>query len=213
VTRLVKTPETGYIPALLFIRTVEVHMNLGEDQWEEDDPRLAPLTEMWEFSDLRKQLGIRQNGGRIRMIPFGLADLILCKLNLVELWRGPLADVYYAASLEEGHGLQWVRPVPKGYRRCERVGCSEVFAAKMHRGRAKRYCTTRCGDAESKARRVGSRSQIARANDTCPSGHDRSPENVYEYTIKSGPKAGTLVRRCRPCFNAAQAAYREQVAA
>ena len=103
-----------------------------------------------------------------------------------------------------------IRPV---IHHCERRGCSHTFVVPDPAGgkgsnqTRKRYCSAGCYATALKHRK-GVRSQVARRFDTCPSGHDRSPENVYEYVIKSGPKAGYTVRRCRPCFNSAQRAYR-----
>lgn len=203
----------GFIEVKPIILTIEHHLGLEHEQWEEDDPRLAPLSGMWEMSDLRKQLGIRQNGGKKVWVDFNLADAILCKLRLQNLWRTELLDIYERVCLETPASRAG-RIVPKGHRMCARQGCTNTFPLSTGEGKGsnqtrKRYCSKTCNATARKHRR-GSVSQLRRRLDQCPNGHDRSPENVYEYTIKSGPKAGTRVRRCRLCFNAAQQAYRAE---
>ena len=208
-------PHDGFVPATDIILTIETHLGLEHEEWEEDDPRLAPLSGMWEFSDLRKQLGIRQNGGKLRWIPFWLADALLCKLRLANLWRSELEHIYLGVNLTDELGNQYLRPTEKGWRRCARGGCVKVFPLRDPEGGKgsyhpnRRYCSDGCAATDAKHQR-GARSQLSRRFDQCPSGHDRSPENVYEYTIRSGKKAGTRVRRCRICFNNAQRAYRAE---
>lgn len=115
-----------------------------------------------------------------------------------------------------GDGQKHDRPT---LRRCERKGCTNVFLVPDPEGgkgsnqTRKRYCSRAC-NATARKHRKGVRSQKERRFDTCPAGHDRSPENTYVYTIKSGAKAGYEVRRCRICFNEAQRRWRgERMAA
>lgn len=198
--------HNGYVPAFEVITTIEHHLGLEHENWEEDDPRLAPLTSMWEMADLRKQLGIRQNGGKLRWIPFGLADSVLCKLRLQNLWRHELLEAYERVNLSGSCGTQWVRPVPKGYARCQLVGCSEIFPSPNARGVRQKYCSKKCKQHASQARRRGFRSQLSRRFDTCPAGHDRSPENTYIVNHKSGQ----VEYRCRVCENERKAARRAE---
>lgn len=187
--------HNGYVPAYEVITTIEHHLGLEHENWEEDDPRLAPLTGMWEFSDLRKQLGIRQNGGKLRWIPFGLADSVLCKLRLQNLWRHELLEIYEAVNLSGSCGTQWVRPVPKGMARCGRVGCSVVFEQRTS-GSKKKYCSVICKNQAYKLRSGQTKSAPTGPGRhlsalRCKNGHERTPENTYLY------KGKRLCNECR----------------
>lgn len=113
-----------------------------------------------------------------------------------------------------GQAKERVRPQ---VRRCARAGCSNQFRVPDGTGKGsnqtrKRYCSKGCNATARKHRR-GVRSRQSRRFDTCPAGHDRTPENTYEYVIASGPKKGMAARRCRICFNEAQRRWRERRAA
>lgn len=203
-------PHKGYIPAEPFMLSVEGALNLDRGDWSDENDRLAPLSQLWDMDDLRKMLGIGDQRSR-EWIPFGFADAILCKLNLVELWREQLADFYYAANLTRNNGYQYVRAAPKGHARCQRVGCSNTFPLRDPRGGRgsyhpnKRYCSEGCQATDSKHRR-GSRSRLNRSLGQCPRGHDRSSENTYIYINSKGYES----RRCRVCFRENQRVYRAQ---
>lgn len=96
--------EYGEVPAKRVIEAINKALNI-EWPWKfqsgigvdtsEPSP-LEPLTLYWSGDDLKKMIS-RPHG----WIDFDLADKILCTLNLVELWRGPLEDLYLEVSLAD----------------------------------------------------------------------------------------------------------------
>jgi len=176
---------------------VEAAMALQE--WSVEDERLMPLTRMWDADDFKKMF-VRTDR---ETIPFDFADQTLCLLGLQFLWWDELADIYYSVNLEPQKS---VRILPKGHKRCERVGCSNTFeiCGKTPRGgpTGKRFCTPSCrimsyryrkgirpypSESSNKERITGEGGFV------CRNGHERTPENtLYD-------KRG---RRCRLCANA-----------
>ena len=153
---------------------VEAAMALQE--WSAEDERLMPLTRMWDADDFKKMF-VRTDR---ETIPFDFADQTLCLLGLQFLWWDELSDIYYSVDLDPQES---VRVVPKGCRRCERVGCSEVFPIKGAGHTEKRFCSGACKRATSALRNgvthtlpvgPGRKLRIVR----CRKGHERTPENT-----------------------------------
>lgn len=117
---------------------------------------------------------------------FNLVDQILCSLGRPDFWWGELADIYYNLDLK-GNPRGYV---PKGYRRCERRGCGELFqpnprAPKVGK-KVQRFCCTTCAKIDSQHRLQGTKvvygpgRRLQRM--ACKRGiHDFTPENTYTY--------------------------------
>ena len=168
-------------------------------EWSVEDERLMPLTRMWDADDFKKMF-VRTDR---ETIPFDFADQTLCLLGLQFLWWDELADIYYSVNLEPQKS---VRILPKGHKRCERVGCSNTFeiCGKTPRGgpTGKRFCTPSCRIMSYRYRKgirpypseSSNRERITgEGGFVCRNGHERTPENTLHY------KRG---RRCRLCANA-----------
>lgn len=122
---------------------------------------------------------------------FDAADRALCEVDKAHCWWAELRDIYYAVSLHSPG-----RPASK---RCERTGCSEVIVTKKQ-GYGKKYCGRACKHAAWRVRqkkREGTKSRYGTRWDTCPHGHDRSPENT-RYRENGSPT-------CRACDRAKEA--------
>lgn len=180
--------ENGYVPTKAITNAVGRQLKMTMP-WRADDEKLQPLA---NYYDLEVLVQILQRNDEI---PFGLADIIITKLGLEHIWRTrSLQRIYYRANLEGNNGMQRVRVVEPGFHRCERDGCANIFPENP-RGRPKRFCSKRCRDTVGLRRRRDARSQTSRRYDTCPAGHDRSPENTYTYVNSKGYPS----LRCRVC--------------
>lgn len=104
-------------------------------------------------------------------LSFDQADALLCKVGAFNAWRDnkKLKVLYLEADLSK----PGQPPRFSERKRCAAKGCSVYFKP---RARWHRYCSQACGQRarHQKSGRYGSR------YDTCPAGHDRSPENVRE---------------------------------
>lgn len=158
----------------------------GEDWLENEEVRAS----LRFLSERTLHRSFREN----QYLSFDLADLILCKLDLVRLWLGPLEDIYQSVDLSgKPHSI---RILPAGYRRCERVGCTNTFG-RFGAGRtAKRYCSKTCRIAEHKYEKQGKYRRRGPGNRlvpmSCVNGHSRTPENTY-----IGPDGHRQCRECR----------------
>lgn len=142
---------------------------------------------------------------------FDTADRLICAMGIPFVWRlprreGGLVDIYLSIEFE-GEAR-----VPTN--RCARGGCSNTFDPSptgyrgVAGGKRRLYCSPACQSAQSKREGSGHRTLGGKRYDTCPQGHDRSPENTIEYVKKSGPKAGYVERKCRLCALEKQREYR-----
>lgn len=139
--------------------------------------------------------------GDLEFIEFDVADRIACLVgDPVGFWRSPPMEQFY-------EGVNLVRKnhdsAPKDTKRCEAEGCSNVFVPNR-RGRPQKYCSKTCRMTQRDRRREGRRTLQSKRFDTCPHGHDRSPENeVWEMGSRGKP-----VLRCRECLKEKQRARR-----
>ena len=169
-------------------------------EWSAEDERLMPLTRMWDADDFKKMF-VRTDR---ETIPFDFADQTLCLLGLQFLWWDELSDIYYSVNLDPQES---VRVVPKGCRRCERVGCSNIFEISKSRGGwNKKFCSTTCKVSENHYqkhgkgfRRRGPGHKLTRLS--CVNGHDRTPKNTF-----IDKRTGATM--CRDCSREADARYR-----
>lgn len=195
-----KSLSTGHVPSERIVAAIDEALGT-EWPWsfpygpfDEPSP-LMPLTRFWKGDDIKLMLSPARNGG---WIEFDFADKMLCVLSLEDLWRGELSDLYEAVDLQTEQ--QRVRRAPPGSIRCGRRGCGTLFKPGMPWAR---YCSKNCKMAEQRHRRSEREQRPQRYGhryDTCPNGHDRSPENVYER-----PNGSIACRACRR--EAAQAKY------
>ena len=93
-----------------------------------------------------------------------------------------------------------------GTLRCACRGCTNTFVPSKHtpKSQPKRYCSMACRTKENNRIRNGSRTKQSILYDTCPHGHDRSPENVRYVRHPSG---GMQIR-CQACMRERQRARR-----
>lgn len=144
-----------------------------------------------DLTNLARRAGIEENtlrrwrDRRVKTAEFGMADIVLCKMNMQTLWYvEPLKSIYYSVDL--------------GYQQCEAMGCSIWFKPKVQRGPTKqRYCSHSCKlSAVNQRRGLAVRRFKPTGPDTCWRGHELTPENT-----KHRPDGK---RQCRTCFNTAQ---------
>ncbi len=183
-----KSLETGYVEGARIIDAVSRELCVPTP-WSDDEHALQPLTRYWDIADVWKML----SRGWIK---FDFADKVLCVLHLTEVWTGGLADIYYACHLDAGDRKPGPRRVPRGHKRCECRGCTQVFKIEhtpQGGGRPKKFCSKKCRVRENNYLqrdkvRIG---RYGTKYGECVNGHDRSPENTY---ISPGGKV-----LCRPC--------------
>ncbi len=191
----------GHVP-LERIRSLLIEkLHIEDGHFSTDHPELVCLTRMWDDGDrIWKALNdTGQSKGQFWM-EFNVADKLLCLLGLQGCWWDELADVYYSVDLTKG---SIARTAEKDEVRCANPACSVTFSP-FNGGRRKVYCTAACKNQHWSQRHKAKRSEGAQGRtlkskryDTCPHGHDRSPENaVWEKGSKGKP-----VLRCRECLN------------
>lgn len=164
------------VPAAPIVAVVRKYL---ETQWDlsqvEDQGGTSPMDMLALRCDLRPDTLYRIiHDDRNTTLDFDLADLLLTKINAVDLWWGPLNDIYLAAQLVDG--VKQVKPGrASGVHTCPAPRCSKdvVYSGV---GAPKKYCSKTCASrawyTETKAK--GRYGNI----DKCPRGHDRSPENT-----------------------------------
>lgn len=182
--------DSGFVPADR-VRGA-IRQALGPFEWSRDEPKLQPLTRMWEIDDLEKML-VERDGKSVKWVRFDLADKVLCLLNLPHLWWGPLRSWYYRVVLD-GTESQLDRPVPKGMKRCERDGCSTVFEKRGTGQSEKKFCCLTCLRTQQ-YRRINDARSLGERADECPHGHVRTEENTY--VSKRGHKECRVCKRDR----------------
>lgn len=186
--------STGHVPVVRIRELLIVKLGIEDGHFGTDHPELICLTRMWDDSDrIWKVLNGTGDARGQEWMEFNVADQLLCLLGLQLCWYEELEDIYYAVNLR-------TRPIsrttPKGERRCERDGCSAVFAPTMP---WQRFCSQQCQRAQWRNEHSeGARTMKSRRYDQCPQGHDRSPENTQWILDK---RSGKLKPRCRVCFN------------
>lgn len=140
--------STGFVPTDRIIEVINQSLGIewpwvfqsGLGVGENDDVEPSPLESLciyWDGSDLRTVLG------RNDFIEFDLADRILCALNLVELWRGPLEDIYLEVNLSPVEESE-VHPHDPDAKKCARGECNNHFIVRRGRGKPRKYCSDRC---------------------------------------------------------------------
>lgn len=186
-----KSLETGYVPGDRVLEAITKALNV-ETPWSEDDYDLQTLTQYWDVWDVWKMMG----GGKPKWVDFDFADKVLCVLNLVDLWREDLADIYDNVVLVDDNRRS-PRKVPKGYQRCAAKGCNHVFQignpTPQGGGKARKFCSPECRITTAN-RRQWDKNRVHRYGTpygTCVNGHDRSPENTYV-----SPQGKRLCRGC-----------------
>lgn len=187
-----KSLGTGHVPSYDIIWAIEEALGI-EGPWEDSDERLQPLTRIWNIDDLKVQLGV---GRKPKWVDFDLADQVICALGRVDFWRNELEHIYLSVRLKDKSTFRG-RKAARGSRRCARTGCSNIFVPRKG-GHPQRFCSPVCKYTHHSAERRGSRSRENRRYDTCPAGHDRSPENSRVVQHKSGQ----VEIRCKICERA-----------
>jgi len=105
----------GRIPAQVILPTVlERLAHLDSDRDPEETGTLTLLCEHQGLNyDTVARNIFRFKAGECKSIDFDTADKLLCGLNLMDLWRGELADYYYSVDLT--------------WRQCACPGCEVMF--------------------------------------------------------------------------------------
>jgi len=196
--------NSGYVPVQRIRDFIAAQLNITDGYFAPNHPELVCFTRMWNTSDRPWQtLNGTGEAKNQEWMEFDIADKMLCLLGLQGHWREELEDIYLAVDLS---GVSRSRMMPKGVKRCEANGCANTFVD-LHRGHPRHYCSKTCRMTQRGRRRKGRRSLDSKRYDTCPHGHDRSPENA---AWGKGVK-GKLVLRCRVCIKEKQRAYRARL--
>jgi len=139
-------------------------------------------------------------------LDFDLADLLLTKMNKVDLWWGELSDMYDKAHLVDG--MAQVKPGrASGVHTCPAPMCSkDVIYTGV--GAPKKYCSKACASRawyrENKLKgRYGSK------YGACPRGHERSEENTQ--IRKDGTPCCRVCRREEAAARRADPAERARI--
>lgn len=131
--------EDGYLPAARVVSAINKAIGLEpEDDWSLTDERLAPLAELGDFHDIKKQMTKRQH------VPFDLVDAVLCKLEIVDLWLGDLSDLYESVALTV---------------KCGDRDCDGVIEIGRNVTNNRRYCNDICRNREQ--RKVARQQKVA----------------------------------------------------
>ena len=118
--------------------------------------------------------------GRSQTIDFDLADKLLCVMNLPDLWRTRLHDIYEEACFDDDRPRR-KGSNPSGIKVCARRGCSEKFIPHP-RTPYKRFCSGTCRAAAYKHEHVGVKVMHGKGGKlralVCKNGHERTKENT-----------------------------------
>lgn len=193
--------EATRVPAELLFPYVDEYL-------KRKDMGAMTLADLIGIGSARRKAVSWTPGDPEHMVPFDLADRIICWVSHPFVWQTDpkLAKVYQSLDLRfldqmVGHRKTMTA---RGHRRCKRKACSNEFRLKP-KGQNQRFCSDACKAATwkevnvgIKTRRRGPGRKLEKM--TCTNGHQRSPETSYLDT------AGSLI--CRECKRASTRRWR-----
>jgi len=187
--------EANRVPAAPIVAVVKDYLSRQIDLSDvtDDDRGTSPLNMLAIRCDVLPNTLERVLTGRNNTLDFDFADLLLTKINRVDVWWGELNDIYLEAQLVD-EGYRRKPATASGARVCAAPGCNNEFtrSGKGRGGHNKQiYCSPRCNHRAAHIRNGTMRPVSEGRNLVCRNGHPRSKENVQ--ILKNGS------RRCRIC--------------
>lgn len=152
----------------------------NRDGQTNDGPGMAPLARLALRCDMKEDTlrSILFRGKKT--IDFDIADLLLCRMNRVDVWRGALSDVYYEVDLNEPNTYKKPARVSRT-KVCEADECAKEFIPRP-RAPHRKYCSNACKRKmwlKRRREREGAKPRFGTRYGHCPNGHERTPEDTY----------------------------------
>lgn len=171
--------KTNRVPAKPIADIVKTYLADQGERVTDGTFKAADVRSLAERADIREDTLAKILMGRSKTIDFDVADRLLCVMNLTDLWRTSLHDIYESVLLVEG-----LRKPERasGAKMCARLGCSNLFL--QPKGTPpKKFCSKKCGTADWYHRNIGIKTQPRGPGRSleklvCRSGHERTPENT-----------------------------------
>lgn len=175
------------IPAAPIVEVLNKYLVGESERAGEGEYIRGQITSLAERADVSGDTLQKILKGRNQTIDFDLADRLLCKANLHELWFTDLRELYDQAVLvEQNRSRRHTITPPSQVRVCARAGCSVTFVPNPKVAHKQRFCSHRCGAADWKVRKFGHKTPLRGPGRkleklTCKNGHERTPENTGHY--------------------------------
>lgn len=175
-----RTIQRNRVPAAPIVEIINVHLAEVGQREAEGTFTKAAIYPLAERADVRGDTLHKIIQGRSATIDFDVADRLLCVMNMSDLWRTDLKEIYESVWLDDRGS--WTPSRASGAKVCARVGCSVLFM-QPKRCPPKMYCSSTCCAAAAWQRKHGVKTQ-PRGKDraleklVCRNGHERTPENT-----------------------------------